>query len=111
MKRHVPFVCAAAIAALALAGCGNSGTGKTPGPAAQVRGPSPYTGHDKAWFDAHGPERTAEIHWCNTNDGYINPLQPPQRANQLKTWDPACDAASDSWDAAQRKAKIRPSAF
>ena len=106
MKRHVTFVCAAAIAALALTGCG-----KTPGPATQVRGASPYAGHDKAWFDAHGPERKTEIHWCNDNDGYINPLQPPHRANQLKTWDPACDAAADSWDAAQRNAKLRPGAF
>ncbi|BAP87613.1 uncharacterized protein E1O_04820 [Burkholderiales bacterium GJ-E10] len=112
MKRHVTFAIAAAIAAIALTGCGNnSGTGKTAEPAAQPPGPSPYAGHDKAWFDSHLKERTSEIHWCNTNSGYVNPFQPSHRANQAKTWDPACDAASDSWNAAQRNAKTGPGAF
>ena len=74
-------------------------------------GPSPYSGHDKAWFNAHVKERAAEVKWCNNNDGYVNPLQPPHRADQAKTWDPACDAASDSYYGEQNSAKPGPGAF
>ncbi|MDA8093940.1 MAG: hypothetical protein M0T84_08525 [Betaproteobacteria bacterium] len=73
--------------------------------------PSPYSGHDKAWFDAHLKERAAEIKWCNDNDGYVNPYQPPHRFDQAKTWDPACDAAGNSHDAEQNNAKPGPGAF
>ncbi len=89
---------------LGLAGCGRNGS-------APETGPSPYPGRAKLWFDAHTRERAAEVKWCNDNNGYVNPLQPPQRADQAAAWDPSCDAASDSWNAAMRSAKTGPGAF
>ena len=102
MKRSILTV--GMLLAVGLAGCGRHGSASAPGP-------SPFSGHDKAWFDAHIKERAAEVKWCNGNSGHVNPLQPPQRADQATTWDPSCDAASDSWNAGLRNARTGPGAF
>ncbi|MDA8382038.1 MAG: hypothetical protein M0037_02980 [Betaproteobacteria bacterium] len=94
------FACLLSLSAL---GACSHGSGST--------GPSPFPGHDKAWFSAHLKERAGEVKWCNNNEGYINPYQPPHRADQAKTWDPACDAASDSFYDEQNSAKPGPGAF
>lgn len=51
-----------------LSGCGKHETFSAIAPAKQ--GPSPYAGHDKAWFLAHPKEDDAEGKWCKDNDGY-----------------------------------------
>lgn len=88
-----------------LSGCGKHETHSTIAPAEQ--GPSPYAGHDKAWFLAHPKDGVAENQWCKDNDGYINPTTKAQDKN----YDPACDAASDAYWFAMRHAKTGPGAF
>lgn len=101
MKRSV--VLAALLCAGVLAGCGKS---TSTGPSAAA-GPSPYSGHDEAWFVAHPKENDAENVWCKTNNGYLNPMV----KEQAKTYDPACDIASSAYYKRMMNAKTQPGAF
>jgi len=102
MKRV--FVFAVLLSAGVLAGCGKSASS---GGGSVASGPSPYSGHDKAWFVAHPKENDAENAWCKANNGYFNPLV----KEQAKTYDPACDIASSAWYSRVMNAKTRPGAF
>lgn len=102
MKRSIALV--ALLCAGLLAGCGKS----TPSVSSTVgSGPSPYSGHDQAWFVAHPKENDQENIWCKANNGYLNPLI----KEQAKTYDPACDLAANAYYQRMQNAKTRPGAF
>ena len=102
MKRSV--VLAALLCAGVLAGCDKS---SSTGPSTAAAGPSPYSGHDDAWFVAHQKENDAENVWCKTNNGYLNPMI----KEQAKTYDPACDIAASAYYKRMMNAKTQPGAF
>ncbi len=99
--RNILIFAAGVVLALGLAGCGKQGS-------APASGPSPYAGHDEAWFQKHPKELGDENVWCKQNNGYFDPMV----KDQAKTYDPACDIAAKAYYAGTMDPKnIKPGAF